>query len=120
MKTLTEIKLLISDLRDEATRLDPKADKTRLKQIKKSLPFLTKVETYLMSEPNAEYLKIELDKVKRKIKDESAKGPIGFDGFLIPRYKPDAESKKRIDQFDRQNGINKLKDFKKFLTFINS
>jgi hypothetical protein len=73
-----------------------------------------------MSDPNAEYIKIELDKVKKRIKEEQAKGPSDYKGLPIPRYKPTPEDKKRIIEYDRQIGLNKLRDFHKFLTFLNS
>lgn len=120
MKTLVQIKQAISDQLEYGKSLDKDIEKSKIAKTKKSLQFLRKAETYLMSDPNAEYVKIELDKVKKRIKEEQAKGPLDHKGLPIPRYKPTPEDKKRIIEYDRQMGLNKLRDFHKFLTFLNS
>lgn len=120
MKTLIEIKQNIFEAIEAGKLLDGRKDKAAITKLKKSLQFLRKAETYLMSDPDAEYIKIELDKVRRKINDAKAKGPLNMRGDLISRTKPTPEDRKRITEWDKQQGIAKMKDFQKFLTYLNS
>lgn len=120
MKTLLQVKQAISDLMEMGKEICPYTEKSKRNKANKSLRFLRKVETYLESNPDAEYVKIELGKVKKRIKEIEERGPYDNKGLLIPRTKNTADDKKAIAAYDKNEGLAKLRDFRKFLNYINS
>lgn len=120
MKTLIEIKQAIFDMMEVGKTYHPVKDKSRINKTKKSLQFLRKAETYLMTNPDAQFIKIELTKVKKRIGEVESKGPLGSNGRIITRTKPTPEERKAIKAYDKLEGLEKFRDFKKFLTYLNS
>lgn len=113
MKTLIDVKNEINDLREQATLLHPRDDKRKISAIKKRLKLLSLAENYLLGTPGAEYLYEAKAKTLYRLRDIMKRTP--FD-----RADKNPETKKALIKWDREEGVEKMKQQIKFMNYLIS
>lgn len=117
MKTLVEVKNHYLDVLEEAKEIDLSAPggKILLSRHKKQLQFLNKVVLYLENTPDAEFLKGQLQALKKKYNVTMASQPpppSGFQGEKTVAYVA------QIKKWKKEQEIDKMKTQMKFMNYI--
>jgi hypothetical protein len=117
MKTLIEVKNHYLDVLEEAKEVDVTAPggKILLSRHKKQLQFLNKVVLYLENTPDSEFLKGQLQLLKKKYNATLATQPTpppGFQGEKTVAYVA------QLKRWKKEHEIDKMKTQLKFMNYI--
>jgi len=105
----------INNLREEAKQLCVITEKSKISRIKKRIQFIQLAENYLINEPNTDYLKLSISQTKDRI-DRL----IDLTPYDLDRSDKNPEMSKKVKDYDRKEGITKMKLQLKFMNYLIS
>ncbi len=116
MITLKTVNVQVEQIKSSLEKATKDRDIKEVKKLSKRLEYLNGIKFYLESQPSENFLKSNLNEIKKRIASLSS----GFGEWLKSVDKKDSDPKKLKTRFNTEMGLGKMKNQIKTLEFILS